>query len=197
MNKEFWSPGRIAALVAAIAVLVAVTVDLAVRKIGTVGYTGSPLSGSATASRLLPAPPAQRSPMRALPFVEADGTARTVAEFKGRTVLVNLWATWCPPCVAEMPDLDALQARLGGDGFEVVAIALDRGGAAVAKRWLDKAGLTHLAVRTGEAAKVGTELLPTSILVDAEGRVAWSGAGAIAWTAPDTVAAIEAVVRGE
>ncbi|MGE5503713.1 MAG: TlpA family protein disulfide reductase [Actinomycetota bacterium] len=196
-RKKIWSRGRLGLLIAAIAVLVAVTVDLAVRKIGPVGYTGSPLSGSATASRVVAAPPDARAPMRALPFAEADGTPRQLAELRGRTLLVNLWATWCPPCVAEMPELDRLQSQLGGERFEVVAIALDRGGALVARRWLDKEGLTHLAVRTGETAKVGTELLPTSILVDAQGRVAWTGAGAIHWTAPDVVAEIEKVIGGK
>jgi thiol-disulfide isomerase/thioredoxin len=107
-------------------------------------------------------------------FADGAGTPVSLKDFKGRMVVLNLWATWCPPCLREMPALDRLQKALGGDGFAVVALNQDRGGAAVAKEWLDEQGLTNLAVyadpKGGVPRAIEASGLPTTIVVDPSGR---------------------------
>lgn len=185
---------RLVLVLAAVALLVAVGLALTVAE-RPINYTGSPPNPSeSAAAEVAAAPAADREPAEEFPFVDETGKPLALADFRGRTVLVNLWATWCPPCVAEMPALDALQARLGGERFQVVAVSLDRGGAPVARRWLDRAGLGNLAVYNARSADFQGALLPTSILVDAKGRVAWQGTGAKEWDSPALVAVVEGVM---
>lgn len=192
---------RIVLLALAVAVLTAVALDLAIRGPGRgTTYTVPAPSGSDTAAALIASPvkampAAQRRPAEPLAFKGADGTLVDLGAFRGRVVLVNLWATWCPPCIAEMPALDALQARLGGPGFQVVAISLDRGGAPVAGAWLAKAKLSRLAVYVADPADFPNAMLPTSLLLDSRGRVAWKGAGARDWTGAAVTDEIEALMR--
>jgi thiol-disulfide isomerase/thioredoxin len=107
-------------------------------------------------------------------FRDAEGRERTLADFRGRVVLVSLWATWCGPCREEMPTLDALQARLGGRDFEVLAISQDRAGAAKARAFLDGIGVKHLPFYIDSSMKsaraFGAFGLPTSILYGRDGR---------------------------
>jgi thiol-disulfide isomerase/thioredoxin len=112
-----------------------------------------------------------------LAFTGPDGARRTLADFKGRTVLVNLWATWCVPCRQEMPALDRLQAALGGPGFEVVAINIDTRNLDRPKTFLNETGVQRLAYYADPEAKVFQDLkrvgkaigMPTTLLVDREG----------------------------
>lgn len=200
--KTIWKGGRGSALTA-IAVLLALAAMLA-----RLTYTGSTVNPSAAGAvnpsaagadahggAVAPAPAAQRPAAPDLAFVAADGTRHTLADFRGRAILVNLWATWCPPCIAEMPGLDALQAKAGGPGFQVVPIALDRGGVPVARHWLEAQGLLHLETYAADPAQFSDALLPTSILIDKAGRVAWRGEGRRDWQAPvarDAIAALAA-----
>ncbi|TAL03415.1 MAG: TlpA family protein disulfide reductase [Rhodospirillaceae bacterium] len=133
-------------------------------------------------------------PVAATPFSDESGTPRTLHDFAGRVLVVNFWATWCGPCVQEMPTLDALQATLGGDGFAVVAISQDRGGSGVAKPFLEANGWRHLALYTEpdahfvkDAALAG---LPTSLIVDRNGREVARLEGAAAWNSPEMVATL-------
>ncbi len=107
-------------------------------------------------------------------FNDASGKALSLADFKGKTVLLNLWATWCAPCREEMPSLDRLQNALGSDKFEVVALSLDRKGAEAAQKFLNETKVTHLKLYIDATAKHGTTLraigMPTTILIDKEGR---------------------------
>lgn len=185
------------ALIAGALVLAAVAgawvAKLGLGKLGSDGglsYTEPRSSGTLIAA----APAAQRKPAKDFAFADAEGKALRLADWRGRVVLVNLWATWCPPCVAEMPSLDALQTRLGGPGFQVVAVSLDRGGAPIVQRWFDRAGLKALAIFTADAGQFVNALLPTSYLIDAEGRVAWQGSGAFDWEGEEAVRAVEALV---
>src|SRR5258705_482015 len=89
-----------------------------------------------------------------LAFEDADGKPRKLSEWRGRTVLVNLWATWCVPCRKEMPALDALQAKLGGPDFEVVAVNIDTRDLEKPKNFLKDANLTRLGYFTDQKAKV-------------------------------------------
>lgn len=107
-------------------------------------------------------------------FADADNAPVGLEAFAGKTVVLNLWATWCPPCLREMPSLDRLQAEMGGDAFTVVALNQDRGGVNVARAWLDEQGLSNLAVYADPKGVVPRALeapgLPTTVVLDAQGR---------------------------
>ncbi|MBB6425836.1 TlpA disulfide reductase family protein [Sphingopyxis sp. JAI128] len=116
-------------------------------------------------------------------FSGPDDAAVSLAAFRGKPLLVNLWATWCAPCVAEMPTLDALAAS-SKDRMTVIAVAQDLQGAEVVDPWFQKAGLTalqpYLDPENG-LLDAANSALPTSIYYDAEGREIWRVIGAIDW----------------
>ena len=120
--------------------------------------------------------PREPKPLPNLSFSGPDG-AKSLADYKGRTVLVNLWATWCVPCRQEMPALDGLQAALGGPDFEVVAINIDTRNLDRPKAWLKETGIERLAYYADPEAKVFQDLkrvgkavgMPTTLLADREG----------------------------
>jgi thiol-disulfide isomerase/thioredoxin len=93
-----------------------------------------------------------------LAFKDGSGTTKSLADWRGRTVLLNLWATWCVPCRKEMPALDALQSKLGGADFEVVSINIDTRDTDKPKDWLKNVGVTTLAYYADNSAKVFQDL---------------------------------------
>lgn len=109
----------------------------------------------------------------------------TLDDFKGQVLLVNLWATWCPPCVQELPALDTLQAKLKDKNFRVIAISLDRGDPQQIARFLDDRHIEQLDIYWDKdrniPAKWVYEGIPTSFLIDGEGRVVERIAGAHDW----------------
>lgn len=116
-------------------------------------------------------------------FLGPDDRETTLTEFRGRPLLVNLWATWCAPCIAEMPTLDRLAAA-SGDRLTVIAVAQDLQGAKVVDPWFQKAGLTSLQPYLdpqNALLDAMNSALPTSILYDATGREVWRVVGAIDW----------------
>ncbi|KTE36581.1 thiol:disulfide interchange protein [Sphingopyxis sp. HIX] len=122
-------------------------------------------------------------PAPAVSFTGPDDAPVTLAAFRGKPLLVNLWATWCAPCVAEMPTLDRLAAAQK-DKLTVVAVAQDLQGAAVVDPWFAKAKLAALQPYIdpdNHLLDVYNSALPTSILYDAEGREVWRVIGAIDW----------------
>lgn len=131
--------------------------------------------------------------MPALAFDGPDGRPTTLAAFKGRTVLLNLWATWCVPCRQEMPALDRLQGKLGGSDFQVVAVNVDQGHLDRPKTFLQETGVANLpfyADPTFDVFQVlhkdGAALgLPTTLLVDPNGCALGAMAGAAAWDSPE------------
>lgn len=131
-------------------------------------------------------------------FADGEGHAVTLADFRGRVVLLNLWATWCAPCVEEMPALDRLQAALGGEDFTVVALSLDRKGAEVVRPFYDKLGLEHLAIHTDDGNKMvaalGVRGLPSTVLIDRGGMIVGMLEGAAAWDSPEAQALIGAEI---
>ncbi|MGB8433521.1 MAG: TlpA disulfide reductase family protein [Burkholderiales bacterium] len=125
---------------------------------------------------------------RALPPLDirdAAGNPVSFDRFRGKVVLLNLWATWCAPCGKEMPALDRLQASIGGPQFAVVALATDVGGVKAVKEFYAANNVQHLAIYVDGASKVltalGTAGLPTTLLLDAEGREVGRYLGAADW----------------
>jgi len=157
-------------------------------------YTEPPVNPSVSGKLMALTEIGQRPQPKPIAFTDSQGAAMGLGDFHGKVVLVNLWATWCPPCVAEMPDLDALQGLLGGNDFQVAAISLDRGGKAIVERWYTQAGINNLAIHNANPADFPGALLPTSILLDRRGRVAWTGSGIYAWTETEALATIKAVI---
>jgi thiol-disulfide isomerase/thioredoxin len=134
-----------------------------------------------------------------LAFVDADNKPKSLTEWKGRVVLLNLWATWCGPCRKEMPDLDKLQAELGSDKFEVVALSVDRAGIAGSKKFLDQIGTKSLKLYVDPTAKMAGELrvvgLPATLLIDADGREVGRLMGPADWASDDAKALIRSILR--
>jgi thiol-disulfide isomerase/thioredoxin len=138
-----------------------------------------------------------------LAFEDGDGKPRKLSEWRGRTVLVNLWATWCVPCRKEMPALDSLQTKLGGPKFEVVAINIDTRDPEKRKNFLKDANLTRIGNFNDQKAKVFQDLksigralgMPTSVLVDGQGCEIATIAGPAEWASDDAVKLITAAVN--
>lgn len=145
---------------------------------------------------------ATAEPAPALAFDGPDGARRTLADFHGRTVLLNLWATWCEPCRREMPALDRLQAELGGPGFEVVSVNIDTRNLDRPKTWLANAGISKLAYYSDKEARVFQDLkragqaegMPTTLLIDPRGCRLGTIAGPAEWSKPDALALLRAAL---
>jgi thiol-disulfide isomerase/thioredoxin len=143
-------------------------------------------------------------PATALSFIGTEGQKLALADFKGRALVVNLWATWCAPCRAEMPALDKLQAAAGGPNFEVVTVNVDTARVERAGKFLDEIGVSHLsryADHTGDSFETlrlaGKALgLPTSLLIDPEGCEVGVVAGPANWASPEALAAVKVLQGG-
>ena len=135
-----------------------------------------------------------KGPAPDVKFTNGVGEKITLADFHGRVLLVNFWATWCAPCIKEMPSLDKLQEKFGSDDFQVVAVNEDRGGAKVAGPFLKKLGTPNLDVFVGDKMKLMRALkvrgLPTSFLLDRKGRVVGKLVGIVEWDTPEAEALI-------
>jgi thiol-disulfide isomerase/thioredoxin len=137
-------------------------------------------------------------PVPELAFVDAAGKARSLADWKGRIVLLNLWATWCAPCLKEMPALDRLKAALGGKDFDVVALNIDRGSAEKPKKFLadNKIGaLEFLHDASGKAfVAVKSPGMPTTLLVGRDGRELGRLVGPAEWDSEEAKALMRAAM---
>jgi thiol-disulfide isomerase/thioredoxin len=137
-----------------------------------------------------------------LAFADGDGAPKKLSDWRSKTVLVNLWATWCVPCRKEMPALDALQTKLEGPNFEVVAINIDTRDPDKPKTFLKEANLTRLGYFNDQKAKVFQDLksigralgMPTSVLVDAQGCEIATIAGPAEWSSDDAVKLVKAAL---
>ncbi len=130
-------------------------------------------------------------------FVDGTGAAKTLADFKGRVVLLNVWATWCVPCRKEMPALDRLQKDLSSDKFEVVALSVDRGGVEASRKFLDSISVSSLKLYVDPTAKMSSPLkiigMPTTLLINAEGKEVGRLTGEAVWDSDDAKKLIKAV----
>jgi thiol-disulfide isomerase/thioredoxin len=135
-------------------------------------------------------------PMPEITFVDGTGASKTLSDFKGRVVLLNLWATWCLPCRKEMPALDRLQAAMGSDKFEVVALSLDRAGIEASRKFLDGIKIANLKLYVDPTARMNGPLkifgMPTTILIDAQGREVGRLLGEAEWDSEDARKLIKA-----
>lgn len=118
-------------------------------------------------------------------FEDSLGGKVRIADFKGQVVVLNFWASWCGPCVAEMPTLDALQADLAGAGLKVIAVSLDRDGIKKAAPFFRRTGVKNLKLYTDRTSDLFQELegsaLPTTYLIDRDGKVVEIYIGATDW----------------
>lgn len=145
----------------------------------------------------IPTPPPQPD----LPFTDAAGQTRTLADFRGKVVMVNLWATWCAPCVAELPSLGALAAAKQGQPFEIVAISLDEASdAAYAKDFLARHTNNNLSFYHDPSYKIPFEArargVPTTILYDRAGQEIARLAGEADWASEEAKALVAAAIAG-
>jgi thiol-disulfide isomerase/thioredoxin len=138
-------------------------------------------------------------PLPAISYVDSTGTARTEADLKGRVVLLNLWATWCAPCLKEMPALDRLQKELGSDKFEVVALSVDRAGPDAAKKFLDKIKVQNLKLYADSSAKAAISLkavgMPTTLLLNTQAQEIGRLVGPAEWDSADAKKLIGAALK--
>ena len=145
-----------------------------------------------------------KSPLKvpALAFQDAEGKPLTLEHWRGRTVLLNLWATWCVPCRKEMPALDALEQRLGGPKFEVVAVNIDTRDTDKPRTWLKEVGVQKLAFYADPTARTFQDLksigrafgMPTTLLIDGQGCEIGTIAGPAEWASEDAIKLINAAL---
>jgi len=138
-------------------------------------------------------------PLPDIHFENAQGEAMSLAELRGKIVLLNIWATWCAPCRREMPTLERLQAELGGPDFEVVALSSDRNGLSVVKEFYEELGLRELGMYVDTSGKAPRELsalgVPMTLLIDREGNELGRLAGPADWDSPEMVAFIRGYIE--
>jgi thiol-disulfide isomerase/thioredoxin len=160
---------------------------------------------AALAALIIPLPavgfnfaPSAPKPVPEIAFFDGAGKEVSLADFEGEVVVLNLWATWCAPCRHEMPSLDRLQARFGGNGLEVIALSLDRGDVGKVRDFYDELGIASLAIYHDPKGRAGRELgapgLPTTIVIDRGGREVGRLLGPAEWDSDEAIAVIEALV---
>jgi thiol-disulfide isomerase/thioredoxin len=211
-----YSGARRAALIAAMAVGGAIMSLAVVYGIGALkGNAGNPECAPAVAAAERLAPLARgevaalavaEKPLKVpdLAFRDLAGGERRLSDWQGRTVLLNLWATWCIPCRTEMPALDALEGRLGSPRFEVVAVNIDTRDPGKPHAWLDEVGVKRLAYYADPSARVFQDLkligrafgLPTTLLIDPAGCEIATVAGPADWSSEDGMALVRTALGG-
>lgn len=139
-----------------------------------------------------PAPASQQA------FEDADGNAVTLAQWRGQTVLVNFWATWCAPCRAEMPSLDALQQELGGADFQVLTIATGRNPPPAMRKFFEEVGITALPLLRDPNRALSRDMgvlgLPASVILNAHGEEVARMTGDADWASVDALTFLRAVI---
>lgn len=190
MRLPKWLTARLAAAAGLILAMGAGAMTVAM--LGEAGLESAPAG---------PIPMSGPRPVPHLPLLGAEGTALDLKEFRGKVVLLNVWATWCVPCRREMPTLDRLQASVGGPDFEVVALSIDRGGLAAVDDFFSQTGVRNLRIYLDQASAamrtLGLVGLPTTLLIDRDGREIGRLVGPTEWDSPAIVAQIRRVVAGQ
>jgi thiol-disulfide isomerase/thioredoxin len=153
----------------------------------------SPLRAGAYPGRFVPSDPPMAMP--GFVFEDSRGRSLTLADFRGHPVLLNLWATWCGPCVEEMPSLDQLQADMKNQNLIVIALDQERDSGTAAAAYFRRHDIRNLTVFNDPSERTSSLLhvsgLPTSFLIDAKGMMRGFVVGSAAWASPE----MEALVR--
>jgi len=166
--------------------------------LAALGLAGPALAGSRTTQGLviLDSP----KPLPSLDIRDGDSNPAGLEALRGQAVVLNLWASWCMPCVAELPALDRLKPRAEAKGVAVVALSLDRGGKIKVVNTYARLGIAALAIRTDEARtaaeKLEVAVLPVSLLLDRQGREVARYIGAADWDSPQAAAMLDALAAG-
>jgi thiol-disulfide isomerase/thioredoxin len=157
------------------------------------GLNKGPMAPLLVRSKPLDLPPIE--------FADGEGADKSLADFKGKVVLLNIWASWCVPCREEMPALDKLETELGGKDFAVVAVNIDKGGPDKARAFLAETGATHLPLYTDPSSKLFAALkavgMPTTLVLDREGREIGRLVGPADWSSPEAKRVVEAAVAAK
>jgi len=155
------------------------------------GSTAGAPPSSATAGFVFYAQP---SVLPEIAFTDGDRRKLSLAAFHGHPIILNIWATWCGPCRKEMPTLERLQILLGRSNALVLPLSIDRQGASVIKQFYAELGLTALGIYVDTSAKVARDLntigIPTTLLIDRDGREIGRAVGATEWDSPEVVTLI-------
>lgn len=155
---------------------------------------GTSVAAEPSAMRLHETP----QPVPQIDFTDGSGAPHTLEAWRGKVVLLNVWATWCGPCRAEMPTLDRLQATLGDEHFEVLALSIDRAGADVVREFFDEIGIEHLGIFVDKTGKASRDLkifgLPGTLLIGPDGRELGRLIGPAEWDTPEMIAFFEIVI---
>jgi len=138
-------------------------------------------------------------PVPELSFTDANGKTRNLYQFKGKVVLLNIWATWCGPCRQEMPMLDRLQTTLGGPDFEVVPLSVDRKGLEVVDKFYKETGIKSLSrYVTGSSNDAFEKLalfgLPVTLLIDRQGQELGRHEGPAEWDSPEITTFLKTII---
>ena len=145
-------------------------------------------------------PSSQPYPAPAISLADTTGQSVELSELHGKLVIVNLWATWCGPCLREMPSLERLQSRLG-ERIAVLAVSEDRGGNKTVEPFIAKLGLKSVKIYIDPKSEVGHAFgvrgLPTSFLIDREGKVLGRVEGAAEWDSPKMLSVLEPLLSGD
>ena len=134
-------------------------------------------------------------------FEDENGKGLALSDFRGKIVLLNIWATWCGPCRREMPSLDRLQAQLGGTDFQVVPLSIDRAGVAVVRKFYTEVELKVLPIyidTAGSATRtLATVGVPATLLIDREGRELGRLVGPAEWDEAPMVEFLRGIIGGK
>ncbi len=131
-------------------------------------------------------------PVTTRPFFDARGVPRRLSDYRGRSVIFNFWATWCAPCIREMPEFDRLKTLLAGDGIDVLALSEDRKGVKRVEKFYTMAEIKNLEIFLDDQGRILRDSrvrgLPTTLLIDAKGREVARVQGAAVWDTSEVVA---------
>lgn len=195
-----WSESA-AAMSRMVSVLGVLVVSIAMTGLFWLGFKDYPNSATVGANEKIAAkatgPINRLDPAREMPafrFVDESDREHTLEDFSGKVVLLNIWATWCPPCRREMPSLDRLQTQMGGSDFQVVAISTDREGTAVVRSFYQQLDIRSLKVFADYKGEAERELkvpgLPTTMLIDRFGHAIGVKIGPWEWDSEEMIALI-------
>jgi thiol-disulfide isomerase/thioredoxin len=191
------------AILAAIGLVVVAAVYLIAgpfsNDLGSRGGGSSPLAALATGPVAHFVPDAEPAPVPNLEFRDGQGKLVHLADFRGKLVLLNLWATWCVPCREEMPSLDSLQGAIGSDRFQVLALSVDQNGLELARAFLKEVKASHLGLYNDPTSRANFLMkgygLPTTVLISPAGLELGRIVGPAEWNTPEAKALIAAALR--